>query len=85
MGIVAPHAVQLKHVDWKQITGIIHNTDGTTVYVFIADGSKSDSDDDSGPVFSTYSSSSVFDKLSTTKKGRDWLRPPEGALTAELI
>ncbi|RVE66661.1 hypothetical protein OJAV_G00109910 [Oryzias javanicus] len=33
-----------------------------------SDGSKSDSDDDNGPVFNTYSSSSVFDKLSQSKK-----------------
>ncbi|XP_023133313.2 DNA topoisomerase 2-beta isoform X1 [Amphiprion ocellaris] len=33
-----------------------------------SDGSKSDSDDDNGPVFSTYSSSSAFDKLSPAKK-----------------
>ncbi|KAK9526301.1 hypothetical protein VZT92_015009 [Zoarces viviparus] len=33
-----------------------------------SDGSKSNSDDDVGPVFSTYSSSSAFDKLSPAKK-----------------
>ncbi|KAF1381245.1 hypothetical protein PFLUV_G00151610 [Perca fluviatilis] len=33
-----------------------------------SDGSKSDSDDDIAPVFSTYSSSSAFDKLSPAKK-----------------
>ncbi|XP_022047589.1 DNA topoisomerase 2-beta isoform X1 [Acanthochromis polyacanthus] len=33
-----------------------------------SDGSKSDSDDDNGRVFSTYSSSSAFDKLSPAKK-----------------
>ncbi|XP_059205625.1 DNA topoisomerase 2-beta isoform X1 [Centropristis striata] len=33
-----------------------------------SDGSKSDSDDDIGPVFSTYSSSSAFDKVSPAKK-----------------
>ncbi|XP_023281225.1 DNA topoisomerase 2-beta [Seriola lalandi dorsalis] len=33
-----------------------------------SDGSKSDSDDDNGPVFSTYSSSSAFDKASPAKK-----------------
>lgn len=49
--------------------------------VCLVDGSKSDSDDESGPVFSTYSSSSAFDKLSAAKKGRDSLCPPEGALT----
>ncbi|KAM3596331.1 uncharacterized protein V6R79_012674 [Siganus canaliculatus] len=32
-----------------------------------SDGSKSDSDDDTGPVFSTYSSSSAFDKTSPAK------------------
>ncbi|XP_071355408.1 DNA topoisomerase 2-beta isoform X1 [Trachinotus anak] len=33
-----------------------------------SDGSKSDSDDDNGPVFSTYSSSSAFDKVLPAKK-----------------
>ncbi|XP_029370164.1 DNA topoisomerase 2-beta isoform X1 [Echeneis naucrates] len=33
-----------------------------------SDGSKFDSEDDSGPVFSTYSSSSAFDKASPAKK-----------------
>ncbi|KAM4549593.1 DNA topoisomerase 2-beta [Fundulus diaphanus] len=33
-----------------------------------SDGSRSDSDDDTGPKFSTYSSSSVFDKVSPAKK-----------------
>ncbi|XP_069033095.1 DNA topoisomerase 2-beta isoform X1 [Embiotoca jacksoni] len=33
-----------------------------------SDGFKSDSEDDHGPVFSTYSSSSTFDKLSPAKK-----------------
>ncbi|KAK9526135.1 hypothetical protein VZT92_014850, partial [Zoarces viviparus] len=33
-----------------------------------SDGSKSNSDDDVGPVFSSYSSSSAFDKLSPAKK-----------------
>ncbi|XP_059205626.1 DNA topoisomerase 2-beta isoform X2 [Centropristis striata] len=35
-----------------------------------SDGSKSDSDDDIGPVFSTYSSSSAFDKVSPAKKAK---------------
>lgn len=48
---------------------------------YLEDGSKSDSDNDRGPVFSTYSSSSVFDKLSPAKKGTYLLCPPEGALT----
>lgn len=34
-----------------------------------ADGSKSDSDEDNGRMFSTYSSSSAFDKISPSKKG----------------
>ncbi|XP_058475519.1 DNA topoisomerase 2-beta isoform X1 [Solea solea] len=33
-----------------------------------SDGSKSDSDNDNGPMFSTYSSSSAFDKLLSSKK-----------------
>lgn len=45
----------------------------------LVDGSKSDSDEDRG-IFSTYSSSSAFDKLSSAKKGSDSLRSPEGAL-----
>lgn len=49
--------------------------------VCFVDGSKSDSDDDRGPVFSTYSSSSAFDKLLPEKKGRDSRCPLEGALT----
>ncbi|XP_072226681.1 DNA topoisomerase 2-beta isoform X2 [Leuresthes tenuis] len=35
-----------------------------------SDGSKSDSDDDNNPVFSTYSSSSAFDKPSPAKKAK---------------
>ncbi|XP_028453802.1 DNA topoisomerase 2-beta isoform X2 [Perca flavescens] len=35
-----------------------------------SDGSKSDSDEDIAPVFSTYSSSSAFDKLSPAKKAK---------------
>ncbi|XP_026206015.1 DNA topoisomerase 2-beta isoform X2 [Anabas testudineus] len=35
-----------------------------------SDGSKSDSDDDSGHMFSTYSSSSAFDKISPSKKAK---------------
>ncbi|MEQ2294819.1 hypothetical protein AMECASPLE_007733 [Ameca splendens] len=34
-----------------------------------SDGSRSDSDEDTGPKFSTYSSSSAFDKVSPAKKG----------------
>lgn len=37
--------------------------------VCVAEGSKSDSDDDTGRMFSTYSSSSAFDKISPSKKG----------------
>ncbi|CAK6970091.1 DNA topoisomerase 2-beta [Scomber scombrus] len=35
-----------------------------------SDGSKSDSEDDNGPAFSTYSSSSAFDKVSPAKKAK---------------
>ncbi|KAM9838362.1 DNA topoisomerase 2-beta isoform 2-T2 [Aulostomus maculatus] len=42
-----------------------------------SDASKSESDDDNGPVFSTYSSSSAFDKLSPAKKAK---KPSDAAL-----
>lgn len=50
----------------------------TLVVVWFVDASKSESDDDNGPVFSTYSSTSAFDKLSPAKKGDVSLYPPVG-------
>lgn len=48
--------------------------------ICVADGSKSDSDDDNAPVFNTYSSSSAFDKLSQSKKGIFLGSAPGGAV-----
>ncbi|XP_042362205.1 DNA topoisomerase 2-beta isoform X1 [Plectropomus leopardus] len=52
----------------KETTSIFSSKSAFSEKSNDSDGSKSDSDDDSGPVFSTYSSSSAFDKLSASKK-----------------
>lgn len=46
---------------------VAHKT--SLAHLCVTDGSKSDSDDNGGPTFSTYSSSSAFEKLSPSKKG----------------
>ncbi|XP_073319242.1 DNA topoisomerase 2-beta isoform X3 [Pagrus major] len=52
----------------KETTSIFSSKSAFSEKSNDSDGSKSDSDDDNGPVFSTYSSSSAFDKLSPAKK-----------------
>ncbi|XP_070777394.1 DNA topoisomerase 2-beta isoform X2 [Enoplosus armatus] len=52
----------------KETTSIFSSKSAFSEKSMDSDGSKSDSDEDSGPVFSTYSSSSAFDKLSPAKK-----------------
>ncbi|XP_045913852.1 DNA topoisomerase 2-beta isoform X3 [Micropterus dolomieu] len=52
----------------KETTSIFSSKTAFSEKSIDSDGSKSDSDDDNGPVFSTYSSSSAFDKLSPAKK-----------------
>ncbi|XP_045913851.1 DNA topoisomerase 2-beta isoform X2 [Micropterus dolomieu] len=54
----------------KETTSIFSSKTAFSEKSIDSDGSKSDSDDDNGPVFSTYSSSSAFDKLSPAKKAK---------------
>ncbi|XP_073319241.1 DNA topoisomerase 2-beta isoform X2 [Pagrus major] len=54
----------------KETTSIFSSKSAFSEKSNDSDGSKSDSDDDNGPVFSTYSSSSAFDKLSPAKKAK---------------
>nr|XP_019946171.1 PREDICTED: DNA topoisomerase 2-beta isoform X1 [Paralichthys olivaceus] len=52
----------------KETTSIFSSKSAFSEKSNDSDGSKSDSDDDNGPVFSTYSSSSAFDKILPSKK-----------------
>ncbi|XP_030002971.1 DNA topoisomerase 2-beta isoform X2 [Sphaeramia orbicularis] len=54
----------------KETTSIFSSKSAFSEKSNDSDGSRSDSDDDSRPVFSTYSSSSAFDKLSSAKKAK---------------
>lgn len=52
----------------KETTSIFSSKSAFSEKSNDSDGFKSDSDDDNGPVFSTYSSSSAFEKLPSAKK-----------------
>ncbi|XP_018556739.1 DNA topoisomerase 2-beta isoform X2 [Lates calcarifer] len=60
----------------KETTSIFSSKSAFSEKSNDSDGSKSDSDDDNGPVFSTYSSSSAFDKLLPVKKA---MKPSDAA------